>query len=167
MYVQHSVAKKSESNAGTADLHKAASNIADNCFAFRARRLNRLISRIYDEALRPLGIKSAQLNLIVGIALRGAVKQAELGRLFDIEKSTLSRNLARMVKSGWVRSIDRGDGRGQELSLTQAGKAVLLEALPVWQQAQAAGFAASWVQTGSTLWTACPKRCGRGSHGVE
>jgi DNA-binding MarR family transcriptional regulator len=106
-----------------------AQHIARECLGSRARRLTRLISRHYDEALRPHGVTAAQFQLLVGIALAGSVQATALGRILDLEKSTLSRNLARMVAKGWVTS-------GRELELTAAGARLLRKGYPSWQSAQ-------------------------------
>ena len=52
--------------------HAAAARLmADQCLCFRARRVSRALTRIYDEALRPLGIQATQLTLLNAIALTG------------------------------------------------------------------------------------------------
>lgn len=107
----------------------AASTIARTCLGLRSRRLGRLVARLYDDALRPYGLTSAQLNILVMIALAGPVAAAEVGRELDLEKSTLSRNLRRMIDNGWVRD-DRA------LVLTAAGERLLVEAKPAWDAAQ-------------------------------
>jgi DNA-binding MarR family transcriptional regulator len=112
----------------------AARIISKQCLAIRARRLDRTVTRIYDSALRPHGVSAAQLGVLVAVALSGDVQPKTLCRVLDLEKSTLSRNIALMVKNGWVTS-DRS-GRAQVLHLSQAGASVLARALPAWRRAQ-------------------------------
>lgn len=103
--------------------------IAQQCLAMRLRRLNRWLTRTYDEALRPLGLTASQLNVLVVIRLMGPVAAAAVARELGLEKSTLSRNLRLMVDSGWVTP-------GRELALTPAGARLLRDVFPVWQEVQ-------------------------------
>lgn len=97
----------------------------------RARRLARGLTRIYDEELRPIGIGSAQINLLVTLGAAGPVRASVIGAHLDIEKSTLSRTLARLEEQGLVHT-----DQDQRLSLTRAGEQVLKDARPAWQRAQ-------------------------------
>jgi DNA-binding MarR family transcriptional regulator len=106
-----------------------AQRIASGCLGMRARRLNRLVTRVYDDELRLHGITAAQLNVLVAIAVAGPVSAAALGRTLDLEKSSLSRNLARLVASGWVST-------SRELELTREGERLLERAFPAWESAQ-------------------------------
>lgn len=101
----------------------------------RARVLSRIVAKIYDDALRPHGLKATQLNLLVGISLAGPVRPGALAKWFELEKSSMSRNVARLVEQGWVR-VDEEDGRSQSLTLTRAGQALLEKVRPSWEQAQ-------------------------------
>ena len=100
----------------------------------RARRIARVVSRIYDDALRRHAITAAQMNLLVGIAKMEPVAPAQLGRFFDLEKSTLSRNLTRMRQAGWISS--KKSGRGFELRLSAGGRKKLDAIYPDWRGAQ-------------------------------
>ena len=110
--------------------------VADDCLAIRVRLINRVISAIYDEALRPHGIKISQANLLVAIAHRGTVRPADLCRLIRIEKSTLSRDVEVLKRQGWVESDPPAGGRNQALRLTEQGRDLIRTLLPGWEQAQ-------------------------------
>jgi hypothetical protein len=73
-----------------------AQRIARECVGARIRMLNRKISRIYDEAVRPHGIKFSQMNILTMVALNEPVAPVDLVRVLELEKSTLSRNVALM-----------------------------------------------------------------------
>jgi DNA-binding MarR family transcriptional regulator len=109
-------------------------HIAAECYALRARRLARVVSRIYDEALRPHGVTAAQMNLLVGIANMEPVAPAKIGQVFDLEKSTLSRNLQGMRRAGWISATKTG--RGLELRLLAAGRKKIETIYPDWREAQ-------------------------------
>lgn len=109
--------------------------IAENCLAMRVRRLNRVITGIYDDELRDHGLTTAQLNVLVVIARRGPIAPAQVAKLLRMEKSTLSRNLERMRSQGWVR-VSPGAGRGQLLEVYAKGRRLLEAVEPAWRRAE-------------------------------
>jgi len=109
--------------------------VASTCLGYRTRRLARTVTRIYNDCLRPLGLNLTEMNLLAAIAARGSVQPAKLGPAMALEKSTLSRNTARLAELGWVQ-IHHPDDRGMLLTLTAPGNQVLLQALPAWEEAQ-------------------------------
>jgi DNA-binding MarR family transcriptional regulator len=111
------------------DAHRHAAEIAKDCMASRVRRLERLLTRIYDEALRGHGLTGSQLGMLVAIQLSGNTTAAAVGRILELEKSTVSRNLARLAASGFV---DASAG----LRITARGSAAIAACHPAWRQAQ-------------------------------
>jgi DNA-binding MarR family transcriptional regulator len=104
----------------------------------RARFLSRSVTEIFDEALRPFGISSAQFVLLSMIGQTGSITRAEIARLQHLERSTLTRNLKSILFEGWVEEVrDNANGRSKPLALTAAGKDLLLNAQPAWLVAQA------------------------------
>ena len=115
-----------------------ADEIARECIMTRWRMTNRVLSAIYDDELRPLGVKSGQLSLLVAVTKAGPVRRIELGRLLSLDPSTLTRNLALMVKHGWIEEVpDDGDQRGAPLQITDTGRKLLETLAPAWRRAQA------------------------------
>jgi DNA-binding MarR family transcriptional regulator len=110
--------------------------IAEQCLAVRLRMLNRVVTNIYDEALRPLGLKTSQLNIIVVAAKLGLARPAEVCDLLQLDTSTLSRNVERMKARGWLEIVPDEDGRAQPFRLTAKGRKLLQRAKPAWDQAQ-------------------------------
>ena len=102
----------------------------------RVHQLHRTITAMYDDALRPLGLTGGQLNILVVIAKCGPVSPGNVARRLNMEKSTISRNIARMHKNGWLTVGAADSGREQRLTLNAAGSALLLEARPLWSRAQ-------------------------------
>jgi DNA-binding MarR family transcriptional regulator len=123
----------------------------------RVRRLSRTVTRIFDEALRPHGVTTAQLNVLVAVTLAGRMRASELARALDLEKSTVSRNLERMRVNGWIRATAEAGESAGVLEVQPAGRALLARALPAWASAQER----STRQVGSTL-AAAVRRVGGG-----
>jgi DNA-binding MarR family transcriptional regulator len=113
-----------------------ATTIAEECLAVRVRLLNRVVSGVYDHALRPLGITAGQMNILVVVAKGGALAPGEIARVLHMEKSTLSRNLERMRRQGWVEVAPGEAGRGLVATIAPAGETLLRDALPHWHEAQ-------------------------------
>jgi DNA-binding MarR family transcriptional regulator len=109
--------------------HAEAQEIARDCLASRARRLERVLSRLYDGALRGQGVTGAQLGMLVAIELGGPTTAAWVGRRLELEKSTVSRNLARLAAAGLVEDADG-------LRVTARGAAVIRACHPLWKRAQ-------------------------------
>ncbi len=111
--------------------------IAGACLAVRVRRLNRLVTNLYDEALRPLGLKVSQLNILVAAAMHERVRPLELCRLLDLDPSTLSRNLRILHRHEWIEYLeDQGDARAQPFRVTSAGRELIERVHPAWSEAQ-------------------------------
>ena len=104
----------------------------------RARLISRVITAIYDEELRPLGIVSPQFALLVIITEIEPATRAEIGRYHHLDRSTLSRNLKIILSEGWAEEVqDEGGGRGRPIVLTKSGKDLLRKGAPAWRVAQA------------------------------
>ena len=104
----------------------------------RWRTTNRVLAAVYDEELRPFGLKSSQHSLLVAVTKAGPVRRIELGRLLSIDPSTLTRNLAVMLKHGWIEEVpDDGDQRGAPIQTTAIGRKLLEKSAPAWHRAQA------------------------------
>jgi DNA-binding MarR family transcriptional regulator len=114
-----------------------ADEIARECVMTRWRMTNRVLSAIYDEELRPFGLKSSQLSLLVAVTKAGPVRRFELGRLLSLDPSTITRNLAVMLKHSWIEEVvDDGDQRGAPLQTTATGRRLLERLAPAWHRAQ-------------------------------
>ena len=110
--------------------------ISRTCIAVRLRLLNRVITNFYDDALRPLGLKVSQLNILVVAAKLGLARPAAVCDILQLDTSTLSRNVERMRARGWLEVIPGEDARMQPFRLTAQGENLLGRAVPAWEAAQ-------------------------------
>jgi len=111
---------------------------ADECIAFRVRALNRIITNLYDAALKPFGITVNQTTILAMLNLAGVAGPGDIGRELYMEKSTVSRNLERMRKNGWIEVTPRNSGPAQSISVTGTGRQLLASLYPEWEKTQAA-----------------------------
>ncbi len=117
-------------------MQEIAEATSSACLATRVRQLSRIVTRLYDDALRPLGITASQYTLLAQLAARDGITAVEIGHELDIEKSTLSRNLKRLLALGHIIMDPPAGRRGRGLHLTPKGQEVLVEAYPIWRAAQ-------------------------------
>jgi DNA-binding MarR family transcriptional regulator len=110
--------------------------IAHTCIALRLRLLNRVVTNLYDDALRPLDLKVSQVGLLVVTAKLGLAQRAKVCDLLQLDTSTLSRNVERLRAKGLLEAVPGADARTQPFRLTARGGNLLLRALPAWDQAQ-------------------------------
>jgi DNA-binding MarR family transcriptional regulator len=110
------------------------------CLCAQTRRVDRLFNRIYDDALRPLGINTMQKSLLTNIRrYPDGVDFAELSERLAMDRSTLTRNLSTLHSAGLVRvSADQHDRRKRIVFLTAEGIATESAAYPLWKNAQRA-----------------------------
>src|SRR5580658_6029064 len=107
------------------------------CLGGCVRKLNRMVSAIYDSALANAGLKTSQFSVLVSIANRKQARPAELTKHLQMDESTLSRNVERMCAKGWLRLVREADRRSHLIEVTDKGQALIRKCLPAWQQAQA------------------------------
>ena len=115
---------------------RAADAIARSCIGVRLRLLNRVVTNLYDDALRPLGLKASQLHILAVTAKLGLAEPAKVCGFLRLDASTLSRNVERMRARDWLEAVPGEDARTHSFRLTAQGQRVLERALPAWEQAQ-------------------------------
>ena len=116
----------------------AERDILDNCACHRVRTAARAVTRAYDEALRPVGLRATQLSVLVAVAADDALSITALARLMGMDRSTLTRNLRPLETEGLIALGLEGWRRSRTLEITRTGRTRLREALPLWEKAQQA-----------------------------
>jgi len=111
--------------------------VRTECTGSNLRRATRAVSRIYDEALAPAGLRGTQFSLLIALSF---FKEAPLLRVAEelgLDRTTLTRNLQPLERAGLVASSPGKDQRVRLLRLTDAGQRNLQRAYPLWEEAQA------------------------------
>src|SRR6266446_1916540 len=106
------------------------------CVGGCVRKLNRMVTAIYDGALAGAGLKTSQFSVLVAVANRKKARPVELTKLLQMDESTLSRNVERMCARGWLRLTRDDDRRSHQIELTDKGQTLVRKSLPAWQRAQ-------------------------------
>lgn len=100
------------------------------------RRASRVLSQIYDEAMRPLGLRMTQFSIVQALSLTGERPQGDIADLLALDSTTLTRSVALLRKRGWVKVRNGEDQRERWLSLSRSGEAELTRIQPAWQAIQ-------------------------------
>jgi DNA-binding MarR family transcriptional regulator len=107
------------------------------CLCLALRQASRAVSRLYDEELRGVGLRTTQYSLLQLIRRRGEVRQRDLAGLTMHDETSLTRSLRPLVDSRWVAVRTGEDRREKWLRITADGLTKLQEARPSWERAQA------------------------------
>jgi DNA-binding MarR family transcriptional regulator len=101
------------------------------------RRAMRGVGLLYDQALAPSGMNTAQYNLLRTIQKLGCPTQSELAADMVMNLSALGHTLKPPIRDGWI-TLDKDpqDGRRRLVALTEQGKAKLQEAQRLWKPTQ-------------------------------
>jgi DNA-binding MarR family transcriptional regulator len=117
-----------------------AATMEQNCLGVRVSRLNRIVTRRFEQGLRAHGLSISQLEVLSALLLVGGpAKPADLARLLSVERSTMSRNLGVMERRGLIRATQTSaTGRSQAFDMTDEGTAAVVAAESAWGEAQGA-----------------------------
>jgi DNA-binding MarR family transcriptional regulator len=109
-----------------------------NCACHRLKQASRAVTRAYDDALRPTGLRATQLALLAAAAVEEAISITELAATIGLERSTLTRNLAPLAADGLIVVGNEGHRRSRMVRITPEGRRRMRTALPLWRRAQEA-----------------------------
>lgn len=110
-------------------------DIARGCVALHVRMTARAVTRAYDEAMRPSGLKITQFVLLSALSTGAWRSVTELADRFALERTSLTRNLQWLVGAGLIEPVEC-KGRASIYAVTTKGRAAIEAAIPHWRQAQ-------------------------------
>lgn len=101
------------------------------------RRAARRITRVYDEALAPVGLTIGQFSLLTLLAGKDVWGMQPLADALGADRTSLTANLKPLERRTLVETRSHApDRRLRHLALTAAGRQLLAEAEPLWRDAQ-------------------------------
>ncbi len=110
---------------------------APTCACFNIRKAARAITQLYDDVLRPSGLRVTQFSILAVTKRLGPVTVTRLAEETVTDRTTLTRNLKILAQQRLVRVAPREDRREREITLTDRGRAALARAYPFWKSVQA------------------------------
>lgn len=132
------------------------------CMCATLRRTSRAVSQMYDEAFRPLGLRSTQYTILGVLCKEGEMKQRRVGELLALDRTTLTRVLKIMEANRWISSIPGVDRRERLVRASEEGRKLFEEATPRWGEVQDRLKAAF----GASQWDDVLRLAERMSHGA-
>ncbi len=111
--------------------------VRDNCLCLHVQRAARALARRFDDAFRPVGITHGQFSLLMSLNRPQPARMRDVASLLAMDRTTLTANLKPLERRGLVEvSADPADRRGRLLVLTDGGRDLLAEAMPLWRRTQ-------------------------------
>jgi len=118
-------------------VEKSPEQIAiETCACHKVRMAARAVTRAYDDALRPAGLRATQMAALAAVAIDGAISITALAKMMGMDRSTLTRNLRPLEEQELVELGLEGRYRSRTLAITKKGRTRLRHAMPLWEKAQ-------------------------------
>lgn len=109
-------------------------NINEKCYFLKLKKISRMVTKIFDFSLHKLGIRGAQLNLLVGLSGKYETL-TELSETLGMDRSTLTRNLIPLEMRGYIKQTEAKDRRSVHYELTKKGAEVVRSSYSTWKAA--------------------------------
>lgn len=106
------------------------------CRCLAARRYARAVTRLFEEKLRPHGLRATQFSVLAALALKGPTPVKALADTLGLDRTTLTRVAAVLRRHGWIGGARSDDARQHPVRLTAEGRRRLEGAFPAWKEAQ-------------------------------
>ena len=123
------------SRHGSIDLKKVA-GLGQSCPLGHLRKATRIMEHIFDETLRPSGLRGSQLAVLAVTALEGPTNISSMAERLVMDRTTLTRNLKPLERRGLIKIATGEDRRTRDVSLTAEGERVMARVMPLWESAQ-------------------------------
>jgi DNA-binding MarR family transcriptional regulator len=107
------------------------------CLCANLRRASRALTQVYEDALRPVGLRGPQFTILQTLSIAGEITQGRMAQILAMDSTTLTRTLAIMERQGWIARREGEDRREWRIQLSKAGRSKFERALPHWEKAQA------------------------------
>ncbi len=106
------------------------------CVCSTLRMVSRAVTQLYDDVLRPSGLRVTQFSILATLARRGEANLRQLEDTLAIDQTTLTRSLNLLERDGVIERVPHPDGRIKAVRPTSKGRRALEVARPLWAQAQ-------------------------------
>ena len=100
------------------------------CISSKIRKCNRIVANVFRQYLNPMGITDSQLSVLFITTKGQMINQARLSQMLYLDKSTVNRNIERLVQNGYIAFNDQ-----KYLFTTSKGKDFLEKIIPQWDKA--------------------------------
>ena len=130
------------------------------CVCSTLRMVTRAVTQLFDDILRPSGVRVTQFSILATLARRGEANLKQLEAALAIDQTTLTRSLGLLERQGVIERAPHPDGRIKSMRLTPKGRRALANARPLWARAQDQVLR----ELGSAAWADAQRRLSRLLH---
>jgi DNA-binding MarR family transcriptional regulator len=130
------------------------------CVCNTLRMATRAVTQLYDDVLRPSGLRVTQFSILAAIARLGEAGVSQLADALAIDQTTMTRSLTLLERDARIERAPHADARVKSMRLTAGGKRALATARPLWAQAQDIVLR----ELGTTAWADAQRRLGHLRH---
>jgi len=121
----------------TTKLPIPAIKISEECICFSLKKAERLISRRYDEALAPFGLRNGQFSMLICISGANLINIQSIAHQLNMDRTTTTAALKPLEKRKLIKiTASKEDSRVKLVSITPLGISLLAKAIPAWQKIQ-------------------------------
>ena len=131
------MAIKSKQSQKRQSIRQAETDDLPECVCGMMRMVTRAVTQIYDDTMRPSGLRVTQFSLLSRIDRLGPVSAANLVDAVHADQTTLARALKVLEGDGLIHRVPQADQRVKLIELTAKGRKRLTDARQNWRQAQA------------------------------
>src|SRR5713101_3866523 len=124
------------------------------CVCNTLRMASRAVTQLYDDVLRPSGLRVTQFSILAMIARMGEANLRQLEYMLAIDQTTLTRSLNLLERDRVIERVPHPDGRIKAMTLTSKGRRALEAARPLWARAQDKVLR----ELGTTAWADAQRR---------
>jgi DNA-binding MarR family transcriptional regulator len=103
------------------------------CTASKLALSIRSVNVIYRKHLKKHNVTMSQLSLLMVIGKMVSVPQSEVGKMLKLEKSTITRDLKRLIDKGHI--VKNGPANRPIVEITDKGAAYTEKIIPDWHAA--------------------------------
>ena len=112
--------------------------VRDACLCLHVQRAARALARLFDDALRPIGLTNGQFSLMMSLNRPEPPDMGAVASLLGMDRTTLTAALKPLQRRRLLRvKVDPADRRGRIMTLTPQGRRLLARAVPVWRRTHA------------------------------
>lgn len=115
---------------------KIYENLNAQCCCFNLRKVTRAITQFFDRHLEIADIRATQFTLLLTLSTANGKTLTEMAHGLVMDRTTLTRNLKPLEKSGLIATLSLTDKRTKGYVLTEKGQHIIEKAVPLWKKAQ-------------------------------
>jgi DNA-binding MarR family transcriptional regulator len=117
---------------------ESTSSVPRPCACTTVRRASRILARVFDAALEPIGLNVTQLAVLRAIQRHPDEPLTRVAEDLCMDRTSLYRAVSRMQRDGWLNIAAGTNARSRTAEFTTKGRRILEAADNPWDRVQTA-----------------------------